>query len=48
MVTPRATPTRTSVGASAPSPILPMAFTAISPVTTHLPAFRQRPSGTIV
>ena len=48
MVTPRATPTSTSVGASAPRAIRPRAASATSAVTTHLPVLRQRPSGTSV
>jgi hypothetical protein len=48
MVTPRAAPTSTSVGASAPNAMRPTAVRAISAVTTHLPVFRQRPSGTNV
>src|SRR5215211_5563949 len=45
-VTPRATPTSTSVGASAPRAMRLSATSATSPVTTHLPLLRQRPSGT--
>ena len=48
MVTPRATPTSTSAGPSAPRAIRPMAFRVTSAVTTHLPVLRQRPSGTSV
>jgi hypothetical protein len=48
MVTPRATPTSTSAGPSAPSAIRPMAFRVTRTVTTHLPVLRQRPSGTSV
>ena len=47
-VTPRATPTSTSVRASAPRAMRLSPASATSPVTTHLPLFRQRPSGTRV
>jgi hypothetical protein len=43
-----ATPTSTSVGASAPRATRPTAARATSPTATHLPALRQRPSGTSV
>ena len=43
-----ATPTSTSVGASAPKAIRPSAVRATSAATTHLPVLRQRPSGTNV
>jgi hypothetical protein len=43
-----ATPTSTSVGASAPRATRPTAVRVISPAATHLPVLRQRPSGTSV
>ena len=42
------TPTSTSVGASTPSAIRATPTSATSPAATHLPALRQRPSGTSV
>jgi hypothetical protein len=43
-----ATPTSTSVGASAPRATRPTAVRASSAAATHLPVLRQRPSGTSV
>jgi hypothetical protein len=48
MVTPKGTPTSTSIGPSAPRAMRPSALSATSAVTTHLPVLRQRPSGTSV
>jgi hypothetical protein len=48
MVTPRGTPSSTSVGPSAPSAMRPSALSATSAVTTHSPVLRQRASGTSV
>ena len=48
MVTPMAAPTSTSVGASAPRATRPSPARATTPVATHLPRWRQRPSGTRV
>ena len=46
MATPSATPTRTSVGASTPRYRRATATRTTSAVATHLPVWRQRPSGT--
>ena len=48
MVTPIATPTSMSVGASTPSAIRAALTSATSPAATHLPVLRQRPLGTSV
>jgi hypothetical protein len=41
-----ATPTKMSVGASTPRCMRARAINTTSPVATHLPIWRQRPSGT--
>jgi hypothetical protein len=46
IATPMATPTRMSVGASTPRYMRARAINATSPVATHFPSWRQRPSGT--